>query len=157
MVQCTDPSDWDSEDEARYGPRPTVPTVRNGMHRLAACVLAGASHVLVALRPSPEVADWGDASDPPLVLVRARVHVVDTDTDVVQFAAEWLRSFRLTEGAWVETDGTNADGDECEWLFHCPHDQKDALAGALVRRAAEHGAMLNVVETAATTWDQVLE
>lgn len=155
VLQFTDPSDWDAQDEATYGPRPTLPTVRNGMHRLAAYVLAGASHVLVALRPSPEVPDWGDPSDPPLVLVRARLHVVDSD--VLEFSTEWLRSFRLADDVWVETDGTNVDGDVCEWLFHCPHDQKDALAGALVRRAAEHGAMLDVVEATATTWDQVLE
>src|SRR5688572_5756969 len=47
-VYFTEPADWDEQDRAEYGDRPILPRVGNGMHRIAATIMAGAEFIKVS-------------------------------------------------------------------------------------------------------------
>lgn len=147
-ISFTEPSDWDERDEAEYGPRPIQPHVGNGMHRLAAALLAGASKVLV-MKGSPDV------NDAELVEIEAELTFPQgLDVDGECLLLDWTRSFRLTPDVWVENDGWYASGRVYEWLFYCPHALEGLLLEALASRISERGMTFKLVSSKLTSWSQ---
>jgi hypothetical protein len=148
------PEDWDDEDQAEHGDRPIQPRIGNGMHRVAAAVAAGAGQVRVTTR------DWKSIDSPfggELIEVQYRVRgagspVVD---DAVELAYDWLRSFRLTDDAWVEAATMGSCNAVVDSIYHCPHRLLTRLLEQLELRTVRHGLTLEVVQARATTWDQL--
>lgn len=149
-----DPGDWDADDERDHGPRPIQPQVTNGMHRIAAAVLAGARWVKVVCQSGWDDNAGDEVHDGQLVRVRSRYTTSD-GVDGFDVAVGWLRSFRLTPQVWVECDGMFQISGVLEWIFYCPHDLADELVTKLKARASQHGLRLVDVRADRTTWDEL--
>ena len=168
--------DWDDicdtldEPASWVEPRPQVPTmwaanvpvytVGNGMHRLCATWLTGASHVLCTdhypdSSISPETEYVEVRLTIPAAIIEAHGEPVPTvdgthwEWNALDHALGWLRSFPLKNHAWIEgmffasehiktdnPDGTGAaSGDDViRVLYDCSHHHQQLLLDAINQR-----------------------
>lgn len=150
-IAFIDPADWDQDDQADFGARPTRPHIANGMHRIAAAVIAGARWI----RTSQGSADADDLFGGQMVGVVACMSAPALDADLLGVAFGWLRSFRLAGDVWVEADTFATVDGRLEADYFCPHDRAGDLAAALASRAAAGGVTLSVLGTT-DAWDEPL-
>jgi hypothetical protein len=119
--------------------------VADGMHRIVASILAGATHISVT-----------DADVPATPAERVEVRfTADLSPELATkydsatwFAAAHLRSFPL-EGRWTETASMVSTDGVVSGSWFCPHGLADKLAATLVARAARFGAALTVLSATA--------
>ncbi len=159
-VYFIEPADWDAVDQAEYGARPIQPKVGNGMHRLAAAVVAGAERIRVTMQ------DW-DSINPPfddeLIELSYLLHGAPAPSymphggDAVEFGFAWLRSFRLTPDAWVEAAVSGSCNGVVTSIYYCPHRLRQELVQTVTDRAGLRGMRLEVVRARGVTWDQLDE
>lgn len=108
----------------------------NGMHRVAAAVSLGHPTIRCATD-----ATSADGTEDTYIEVTYQLpgywdrKDADADEARMDFAADWLHSFPLPDGTWVESDLTIGHGDTLEGLWHCPHTHEDAFYTALRARA----------------------
>jgi hypothetical protein len=152
----------DGEDEdPEYQDEPSY-NVGNGMHRIAATWLEREA-LGGKIRCTATREDTLDDSATQYVVMRYTIDTTDArgafsdadrsddyTPDEMDYVIGWLRSFRLDDDTWVETEiMSSCDGvQNTEWW--CPHDRQDALVARVKEICASHGVKIDVIEVAST-------
>lgn len=116
--------------------------VANGMHRVAATVLAGHDTI--------EVTDVPAASHEECVHLVMQIAAVPDDLDALTDALDRLRSFPLAD-TWVESDVYGLFGDVLDTEYYCPHRLAGALVDHLTAGLASVGARAEEVAVTPTS------
>lgn len=120
-------------EEARVG---------NGMHRIAAALIAGVPALRVTDRFVRLPLDCVDVE----FVLRPLTGVAQAPVDEERgpAAMTWLRSFPLA-GLWAQTDIGYGSGDRCGGYWYWPADRVDELVEGLRVRAGARGWQLDVL------------
>lgn len=145
---------WFTDDPEPDDHRPDLPRVGNGMHRIAATILAGTHTIWVCSCGNCDPTQHGD-DHTPLVEVYARATSNLNTNDEFELLAFAARSFRLTSDVWVETDWCSTDSGLYRWLYYCPHDLADTLIQKVRTLTSARGVTLTITDVNLTTWSQL--
>lgn len=135
----------DPEDVAEFEPDPLGREwiLGNGMHRIACAVLLGHMTILSSTGSgSPE--DDAETEYVEVDFLLPGVWPVDRGTDEwvedqLDWVCGWLRSFPLSDGTWVESDGLGSHGGlVVSGSWTCPATHADALIAEMAHRYREH-------------------
>jgi hypothetical protein len=131
----SDPDDPDNEPDDEPDPLGRVWYIANGMHRIAAATSMGHTHILSRLADAASVLPDG-TNEYIEVVYRFLGDLPEDDADEFTYAVEWLRSFPLPDGTWVESDiFSSSGGEQQEGMWRCPHHLVEELLLELTRRA----------------------